>query len=165
MQLWRSLHNCIIQSQTDPSFHALQENMLLRWRAYYVNYRLELHGDVGKHVSKDVGKDVGKHVSTCFNYSHVSTILNFIAGCPVSARAMKLCIEEIEADPSSSNAHFLTCPGRSGASVKRKSVDGSTWSFHVSMGTGGLRTTWTATKSWLSFGLHPEEIDWMVDLC
>ena len=96
--------------------------MLLRWRAYYVNYRLELHGDVGKHVSKDVGK----HVSTCFNYSHVSTILNFIAGCPVSARAMKLCIEEIEADPSSSNAHFLTCPGRSGASVKRKSVDGST---------------------------------------
>lgn len=39
----------------------LEENMLLRWRAYYVNYR-----------------------------------------------AMKLCIEEIEADPSSSNAHFLT---------------------------------------------------------
>jgi len=26
----------------------------------------------------------------------------------MAARAMKICIEEIEADPSSSNAHFLT---------------------------------------------------------
>ena len=47
--------------------------------------------------------------------------LNLTTGSAVSARAMKLCIEEIEADPSSSNAHFLTCPGRSGASGKGKS--------------------------------------------
>ena len=57
------LQTCCAKQCSSSASSAAQDNMLLRWRAYYVNYR-----------------------------------------------AMKLCIEEIEADPSASNAHFLMCP-------------------------------------------------------